>query len=71
MDSIEIKNQLIYNIKHQMLKQSLTQEDVGKKVGRSRAYISTVLQGKASIDKLITILSQLGVEVTLKLAFTK
>jgi predicted XRE-type DNA-binding protein len=65
MNSVEIKEHLIAHIKEEMFKKNLTQEEVGKMVGRSRAYISAILQGKSSIEKLVTVLECLGLEITL------
>jgi len=59
----EIKNSLIVALKTEMLVQCWGQQQVADLCGVSKQYISGVLKGKSTLDKIISIMLKVGMAI--------
>jgi predicted XRE-type DNA-binding protein len=59
----EIKSSLIIALKTEMIVQCWEQQQVADLCGVSKQYISGVLKGKSTIDKIISIMLNVGMNI--------
>ncbi len=59
----EIKNSFIMALKTEMLTRELGQQQVADLCGVSKQYISGVLKGKSTLDKLVSIMLDVGINI--------
>jgi predicted XRE-type DNA-binding protein len=68
MSSVEdMKSDLIIALKTEMVKQDWGQQQVAELCGVSKQYISGVLKGKATLDKTISIMLKVGININFKI----
>ena len=61
-----LKTQLISRLCDKMYIHGWNQKDLANKCACSKSYISGVLKGKSTLDKLIDIMGKVGLEVVLE-----